>query len=84
MYVKIRIKHCFWFGEKRKIRKYGIKIKKVWGEELSYDLILPVDMVRVSRGPLGGKQYYIYKQGRYLGNVYLESFYWNPGSPLYQ
>lgn len=84
MKVKIRIYHCFWFGEKRKIRKYGIKIKKIWGEELAYDLIVPVEMVQVRRGPLGGEQYYIYKHGRYLGDVYLKSLHWNPGSPFYQ
>ena len=84
MKVKIRIYHCFWFGEKRKIRKYGIKIKRIWGEELAYDLIVPVEMVKITRGAFGDKKYNIYDGRRYLGNIYLKSLSWNPGSPFYQ
>lgn len=53
-------------------------------EEMAYDLIVPVNMVSVKTGPLGGKQYYIHEGHRYLENVYLNSLHWHSGSPIYR
>lgn len=76
------IYHCFSFGEKRELRKEGIKVKKIRGKEMSYLLDIPDWMICKCQGPLGGTKYDIRKNGYYLGYVYGESLCWTPGYDL--
>lgn len=81
--MRLQVYHCFDFGEKRSIRKYGIKIKKVRGQELTYLLIVPDEMIYSKRGCLGGIEYQIRAtNGYYLGKVYVNSLIWTPGYDL--
>ena len=83
-----RIFHCFWFGEKRALRKHGIKIKKVWGEESTHLLAIPESMLRKRNGAYGEVMYVIYsKRGDFLGTIKSNLGKWlftySPGYDLY-
>jgi len=78
------IYHCFYFGEKRKIRKEGIRIRKVFGKEMTYQIFVPNDMLHAQKDPFGGEMYSIRRDGYFLGTIipYRKSFSWLPGDNI--